>query len=84
MKIETNNPDPRERRRSRVTYFAVVHPASLSGYALDAYPEERLKYLHQWRGERARVLGEFATYDEAHSCLESFLRKRVAALRGKQ
>jgi hypothetical protein len=66
---------------AQLTWFAIVIPASLTGYALDAYPEERLKYRRRRRG--VRVLGEFATREEAMARVEMFLKKRVALRRLK-
>ena len=52
----------RSRMRERKRYFAIVDKRSKSGHALDYYPEERAAYL---REERKRIIGDYATSEEA-------------------
>lgn len=63
----------RSARASAVTWLAVIDGAI--GYALDAYPDERERYLR----ERGRaVLGEFASRREAMDALLAAFRGRRA------
>jgi len=62
---------PRAHRRDARRFFAIVH--GRSGYALDYYPEEPARYLHE---VRKYVIGDYATVDEANEAIETHLRAR--------
>ena len=66
--------------KTNITYFAVValgDRGSCTAYTLDAYPQERLTYLAEWRrsGVRVKVLGEFASQKQANRAMLNWAEK---------
>ena len=62
--------------RTQQTYFVIWDKKGRLGYILDAYPEERRKYLAEYeRSKGAKVLAEFGNEEQARLALWDKARK---------
>jgi len=74
--------DPDRRRqlaRGKLRYFAVVY--GRGGWALDYYPNEKIRYSREVKSDKGTIVGDFETAAEALEAVVKFFKSRHAQCR---